>query len=97
MSESYVVVDGENRPTTFVGPDATQLFRVRMIKSAIELHGKNGMLMTRGANITKVLAEATKITGKKYTGKTKHASAIADLDKWLTAMNSAIPIVQAER
>lgn len=95
MSEdSYIVYSkGRQEATSYVGRDATELFRVNMLKISIRLWVKTGMKPTRGVGIKKMLSLAERYTGKKY--KTSEAStAIDDLHNWVTCMVSAMPIVE---
>ncbi len=103
MSEdSYIVYSkGRQEATSYVGKDATELFRVNMLKISIRLWVKTGgtgrgrMKPTRGVGIKKMLAMAERYTGRKY--KTSEASeAIDDLHNWVTTMVSALPIEEVE-
>lgn len=76
----------------FVGHDATRLFAVTALRSAISLHQKCGMIPTRGMTITKLFAAAKPYTGQTYK-RGEHARAIADLTTWIEAMKSALPVV----
>ena len=91
--ESYIQVNAETGSTAFVGPDAVDLFRVRMLRSALIMHKKCRMIPTRGMTITKMFAATTQITGKKYK-RGEHDKAIADLDIFLNNLESAMPIVK---
>jgi hypothetical protein len=47
--DSYIVYSkSRQEATSYVGPDATQLFRVNMLKASIRLWTKTGMMPTRG-------------------------------------------------
>lgn len=94
--DSYIVYSkGRQEATSYVGPDATQLFRVNMLKASIRLWTKTGMMPTRGLGIKKMLGMATQYTGRKY--KTSEAAqAIDDLHHWVTCMVSALPIEEVE-
>lgn len=97
MSEdSYIVYSkGRQEATSYVGRDATELYRVNMLKISIRLWVKTGMKPTRGVGIKKMLAMAERYTGRKY--KTSEASeAIDDLHNWVTCMVSAMPIEEVE-
>lgn len=89
MSELHVNKDG--KISAYVGHDATQLFRVKMLKASIGLHQKTGMIPTRGVTITKMFAMAGQYTGQKYK-RGEHARAMADLSVWIETMLSALPI-----
>jgi len=97
MSEdSYIVYSkGRQEATSYVGRDATELYRVNMLKVSIRLWVKTGMKPTRGMGIRKMLDMAQIYTGRRY--KTSQASeAIEDLHNWVTCMVSAMPIKEVE-
>ncbi len=83
----------DGQVVAYIGSDATELFRVKLIKSAILLHGKTGMIPTRGITITKLFAMAQKYTGKKYK-RGEHDLAVKDLAIWINTMTSALPIIE---
>lgn len=92
MSDSYIVYSkGRKEATSYVGPDAAELYRVNMIKVSIKLWMKTGLIPTRGATINKLLNMATVYTGRKYK-KSEAAYAVEDLHNWVTCMVSALPI-----
>jgi type II secretory pathway component PulF len=93
MNDSYIGV-GKHGATSFVGPDATELFRVATLRSALGLLSK-GITPTRGLTITKALALATGVTKKKYK-RTEIEKAREDLKKWADEMAAALPKVQQE-
>jgi hypothetical protein len=84
----------DNRIVAYVGNDATQLFRVKMLRAAINLHAKTGMIPTRGVTITKMFRMAEQYTGQKYK-RGEHTRVIADLEVWINTMLSALPVVEA--
>jgi hypothetical protein len=88
MTSELRTVDG--RIVGYYGSDATQLFRVRMIKSAIELHKKTGLIPTRGVTITKLFKAAGQYTGQTYK-RGEHDRAASDLGVWIATMMSALP------
>jgi len=94
MDDSHIVYSkGRGEATSYIGRDATELFRVNMLKISIRLWVKTGMKPTRGVGIKKMLACAERYTGRKY--KTSEAAdAIDDLHNWVTTMVSALPIVE---
>lgn len=77
--------------TSFVGPDATALFRAMTLHSAIKLYLATGMIPTRGVTISKMLVIATQITGKTYRRGAGQA-AVDDLQVWIEAMKAAMPV-----
>ena len=83
----------DGQVVAYVGPDATELFRAKAIKAAISLHGKTGMIPTRGVTITKLFAMAQGYTGKKYK-RGEHDRAVNDLAVWINTMASALPIIE---
>lgn len=82
MTESRIEVGKSS--TTFVG-DATSVFAVHQLKSAIGMWRKFKMIPTRGVTITKMLKAASGYTGKRYTSK-QCQQAEDDLKTWLDAM-----------
>lgn len=94
MTESYIQTSATGDATSFVGPDATELFRAITLKSAIKMHAACGIIPTRGMTITKMLKLAERYSGKTY-GRGQHAAAVAvaDLDIWIATMKSALPVI----
>jgi len=78
---------------SYIGHDATELFRVKTLRMGIQLHGKTGMVLTRGVTITKMFRMAERYTGQKYK-RGEHARAVRDLTVWISTMTSALPIVE---
>lgn len=91
MTDSYISTGPSS--TSFVGPDAVALFRVAALISALRLHQKTGMLITRGVSARAMFLHATGITMKTY-GRKDHAQAINDLEVWRDAMSMALPRVE---
>ena len=75
----------------FSGRDAVTLFAVTTLRTMIRSHQKTGMVLARGATITKMLAAAGNYTGQTYK-RGEHDRAIADLTVWIETMASALPI-----
>jgi len=96
MSEDSKIVVNKGIATAYIGHDATQLFRVKMLRSSINLHMKTGMIPTRGVTITKMFKMATTYTGQTYK-RGEHSRAIADLEVWISTMMSALPIEHADK
>lgn len=88
MTESKITTFG-NGGVSFVGPDATELFRVATLKSALGLL-KVGITPTRGLTATKAFAMAKVYTGKTYK-RGQYDEARKDLTVWIETMKSAIP------
>ena len=89
MTENYIQ-RGETH-TTFVGPDATNLYRAAMLKSAMGLYLKTGIKVNRMYTPTAMLATAGAITGKRYK-RGQMADAVADLSVAIEAMRAAVPV-----
>ena len=94
--ESYITYSkGRKEAISYVGKDATELYRVNLLKVSIKLWSKTGMMPTRGVGIKKMLKMAEVYTGRKY--KTSEAAqAVDDLHNWVTCMISALPIDEVE-
>lgn len=96
MSDSYIVYSkGRKEAVSYVGKDATELYRVNMLKVSIRLWLKTGIKPTRGVGIRKMLDMAQLYTGRRY--KTSEAAdAIDDLHNWVSLMVSSLPINEVE-
>lgn len=95
-NDSHIVYSkSRGEATSYVGRDATELFRVNMLKSSIKLWMKTGMMPTRGIGIQKMLKMASTYTGRKYK-KSEAAYAVEDLHNWVTCMVSALPIEEVD-
>jgi hypothetical protein len=81
------------------GEDATRLYQVVTLRSAISLYMKSGMIPTRGFTISRMLELASKYTGKKYkrNSRAEWAKAIEDLNVWIETMKTALPITNNRR
>lgn len=96
MSNSHIVYSRSRKEAvSYVGSDATQLYRVNMLKVSIKLWMKTGMMPTRGIGIQKMLKMAEMYTGRKYK-KSEAAYAVEDLHNWVTTMVSALPIEEVD-
>lgn len=96
MEDSYIVYSkGRKEATSYVGRDATELYRVNMIKTSIKLYVKCGLIPTRGVTISKLLKMATVYTGRKYK-RSEAMYAVEDLHNWVTTMVSALPIEEVD-
>lgn len=82
--------------TSFVGPDAVELFRAITLRNGISMHQKCGMIPTRGMGIVNMFKLAHQYTGQKYK-RGEHQRAIDDLTVWIETMRSAIPVTGNER
>lgn len=92
MTDSVITTRADGTVASYVGPDAVEFFRVKLLHSAINLWIDTGghILPTRGATISKMLAQAGAVTGKTYK-RGQAPVAREDLFIWLSAMNSALP------
>jgi hypothetical protein len=81
--------------TSYIGHDATHLFRATMLRSGIKMYAACGMIPTRGVTISKMLAMASEYTGRKYK-RGEYAAAQADLTQWIEAMKAALPIIKED-
>lgn len=72
----------EDGSVSIVGRAAVDMFRGKVLASAIGLWLKTGMLPTRGVGVRDMARMATEYTGKQYAGSKKGlAQAKADLDQ----------------
>ncbi len=81
--------------TMFAGPDAIKLYQAKTLATFLRLYAKSGIIPTRGVTITKMLASAHALTGKRYK-RGDAVKAAADLDHWSSVMLSALPVTNAE-
>lgn len=88
-----ITVDKDNKPTSFSGDKSVDIFRIRVLHSALGLL-KVGIRPTRGLNITKALKMATEYTGKKYK-ICQIDEARADLKKIESLRINHIDIIQS--
>jgi hypothetical protein len=88
--DSYIVLGKDGKISAYVGPDATNLVRAKLLKISLGMYAV-GLIPTRGMTITKALKMATSYTGKPY----KHSQwqkAQADLEVWIREMQAALPV-----
>lgn len=77
--------------TSYVGPDAIQLFRAKSIRGALRLW-THGLKPSRGVRLRDLINAASAITGKRYPKRASHIPFIVDdLEVWMSAMQSALP------
>jgi hypothetical protein len=91
VEQSYLVTNDQGKVTSYIGPDATQLFRARMIRHGLIGWQKFKMKPSRGVTVTRMLEAAGKYTGKKYK-TTQVTEAIDDMDVWVKTMLIALPV-----
>jgi hypothetical protein len=94
MNDSYLIRNAEGDVTTYIGKDATHLFRARMVRQALIGWQKFKMKPTRGVNLTRMLEAASGYTGRKYK-RTEVEQAIQDVDVWIKTMLAALPVEDA--
>lgn len=76
---------------TFVGPDATNLFRAAILKVSLDLYGKTKIVPTRGVTGPSMLRMATEYTGHTYK-RGAYAEAAKDVADWVQTMKAAMPV-----
>ena len=86
--DSYISVGPSG--TLFSGDDAVRLFQAATLRSGLGLLAV-GIKPNRAWTITSALKLATGYTGKKYK-RTEIDKARADLQQWIIAMRSSLPI-----
>ena len=96
MADDSVITFTSGGGMSFVGADATMLYRANLLKVSLELYQKTSMIPTRGMTITKMMAMATGITKKTYK-RDQIDIAIQDVKEWCDAMKAAIPIVDERK
>jgi hypothetical protein len=85
-SESKVIVSPSS--TTFVGPDAVELYRAQVLLNALGLLHV-GICPTRGLTLTRALVMASQYTAKSYK-RTELAQARLDLRTWIESAKGNI-------
>lgn len=95
MTTAEITLRPDGTVASYNGFDAVSLFRVKTIIMGIKMHRDHGMILTRGATITKLFKMSEEYTGQKYK-RGEHNRAIADLQNWHSIMLSAMPITQQE-
>jgi hypothetical protein len=92
MSNDSEITYHEGGGASYVGPDATLLFRAKVIKGGIQMWQKCKMIPTRGVTISKLLKMASELTGNKYKNTdADYTRAMEELDNWILTMQTAIP------
>lgn len=85
----------DGKVSSYIGPDAVEVFRAKAIKAGITMWAKTGMRPNRHWTPTAMIQAAGRITGKTYRVNKKSAELIAaDLEIWINNMISALPIVE---
>lgn len=91
-SDSHIGVDKDGRATSFVGPDAVNLFRAATLASGLRMYANTGMRLTRHVSPTQMLKMAQQYTGKEYR-RGQHMVAANDMKVWIDTMKAALPVV----
>jgi hypothetical protein len=108
-SDDSAVVAHGGGGMSFVGPDGVGLFRAIAIKGGLRLFARTGMRPNRMWSLTSMLGAAEGITqprkppkrGSEEPGPRRSyprsrkgaAEAAEDVERWISAMRSAIPVV----
>jgi hypothetical protein len=90
--QSRITINPAHGITSYDGPDAVALFRATLLRRSLQLYAKTGMIPTRGVTITVMLGHAAALCGKPRYKRTQVAQAIEDVNKWILAMQCAIPV-----
>ena len=93
MDDSQITA-GKHGTIGFQGKDATELYRVMVLRQALKLL-KVGITPTRGFTWKKGLAMASTYTGRTYK-RSEVDQVVADLNVWIETMKSAIPVVTVD-
>lgn len=88
------IVYHESGGVTFDGPDAVSFVRAAALASSLKLYAKAKIIPTRGVTVTKMLAMASDLTGKKYK-RGDALKAAEDVTLWAREMKAALPQVQS--
>lgn len=91
--DSLLTYDREGNLVSAHGKDAMRWMNAIYLKASLKLYADTDgkIIPTRGMTITKMLALAGKISGKRYK-RSQVNDAITDLAEWIDAMKSALPI-----
>jgi hypothetical protein len=77
--------------TSFVGRDAVEVFRLRVIASGLRLYAKTGIKPNRAYTPSAMLAAAEQVTGKKYK-RGAYEAAAADIDVRVAEMMTGVSL-----
>ena len=95
IEDSYIRYNSKGEVTSYVGPDATRYYQVKVLMSGLGML-KQGIKINRHATPTILLKMAGQYTGKQYKQR-QYDEALADLQIWATNMLLALPIVTEEK
>lgn len=89
MSETYV--EHSDGVISFVGYDAVDLYRARVLASSLKLYAKTGIKPSRHITLKHMLLMATSYTGQRYASTKAHAMLAADhVKSWADAFALSI-------
>lgn len=92
VMSNHSYIDHTKNATAYVGPDAVNLARARMLASSITLYLKTGLVPTRGVGMKQMLLLASVYSGKTYKrSRADLEQAASDVRKWADTMAAAIP------
>lgn len=89
-NESELIVRN-GKVVSYVGPDATNLFRAITLRSALAMYAELKLLPARNIRAKDLLRMASAYSGKKYA-RGGHAQAAKDVQVWVETMRAALPI-----
>jgi len=93
--DNYVQYNAAGEAVSFVGFEAVDLFRARMLASHLKLYAKTGIKPTRGVGLKQMLALASGYTRKRYPNTKAAAIAAAeDVKVWADALALSLPHVE---
>jgi len=90
--DSYIQVSASS--ISMVGYDATRLYAVMSLRSAIGLWLEAGVKLNRHCTPKSMLTMATTITHQPYKRGQLHL-AYNDLTTWINAMQAALPVLDS--
>lgn len=88
--DSRIEVREDGTVAAYVGRDAVNLARARMLALSLRLYAKTGMRPTRSVSPTDMLRMAGRYTGKKYK-RGAYIEAADGVAKWASEMRGALP------
>lgn len=94
VEDSYIVFSKNGEARSYVGRDATEYYRAKVLLSGLGLV-KKGIRINKYATPTKLLSMASTYSGKKYK-RQQYDEAIADVTTWVMNMALALPMVEGD-
>jgi len=81
----------------FAGPDAVKLYAVLALATALRLHARTGIVISRVTTPTRMKTSATAHTGKPYRrGRIGSMHAALDLGELAERLRASIPVTHQE-